>query len=135
MEVKNGQSRSFFSIHISATFLQHMVIGGLPLLLISIINQDPAFNGGFGEFSVSDILALLYTSVFGSAISYGVYFNSATKGSFLAFQSSLLLTFVMLNLQFLFHHAISSIGHTIKFSLSRTFSLVHYVFYTAFQVA
>lgn len=71
-----------------------MVIGGLPLLLISIINQDPAFSGGLGEFSVSDVLALLYTSVFGSAVSYGVYFNSATRGSFLTFQFSLCLNFL-----------------------------------------
>lgn len=87
-----------------------MVIGGLPLLLISIINQDPAFSGGLGEFSVSDVLALLYTSVFGSAVSYGVYFNSATRGLFLTFQFSLCLKFFVLDLLFLFHHAISHVG-------------------------
>uniref|UniRef100_A0A6N2KB83 EamA domain-containing protein n=1 Tax=Salix viminalis TaxID=40686 RepID=A0A6N2KB83_SALVM len=33
------------------------------------------------DLTASDILALLYTSIFGSAISYGVYFYNATKGS------------------------------------------------------
>jgi len=61
-------------------FLQHMVIGGLPLLAISVLNHDPAFNLSLKDLTASDILALLYTSIFGSAISYGVYFYSATKG-------------------------------------------------------
>lgn len=60
-----------------------MVIGGLPLLAISIINHDPIFNGSLQELSTNDVIALLYTSIFGSAVSYGVYFYSATKGSIL----------------------------------------------------
>lgn len=60
-----------------------MVIGGLPLLAISVINNDPVFNGSLQELSANDIIALLYTSIFGSAVSYGVYFYSATKGSVL----------------------------------------------------
>lgn len=59
-----------------------MVIGGLPLVVISILNHDNAVNGSLMEFTANDTLALLYTSVFGSAISYGVYFYSATKGVF-----------------------------------------------------
>lgn len=57
-----------------------MVIGGLPLLAISVINHDPVFNGSLQELSTNDVIALLYTSIFGSAVSYGVYFYSATKG-------------------------------------------------------
>ncbi|KAJ6417631.1 hypothetical protein OIU84_001087 [Salix udensis] len=59
----------------------HMVIGGLPLLAISVLNHDPAFSLSLKDLTASDILALLYTSIFGSAISYGVYFYNATKGS------------------------------------------------------
>ncbi|KAK4758398.1 hypothetical protein SAY87_019699 [Trapa incisa] len=70
----------------------HMVIGGLPLLLISILNHDPAFSGGLGGFSMSNVLALLYTSVFGSAISYGVYFDNATRGSLTKLSSLTFLT-------------------------------------------
>lgn len=62
--------------------MQHMVIGGVPLVAISLLNHDPALNGSFVELTSTDILALLYTSVFGSAISYGVYFYNATRGMF-----------------------------------------------------
>ncbi|XP_024037795.1 WAT1-related protein At3g02690, chloroplastic isoform X2 [Citrus sinensis] len=58
----------------------HMVIGGLPLVVISVLNHDPVYSESVKELTSSDILALLYTSIFGSAISYGVYFYSATKG-------------------------------------------------------
>ena len=40
-------------------------------------------TGSLQELSTNDIIALLYTSIFGSAVSYGVYFYSATKGSIL----------------------------------------------------
>ncbi|KAI4306323.1 hypothetical protein L6164_029611 [Bauhinia variegata] len=70
----------------------HMVIGGLPLVAISILNGDPAITGNLKEFSSTDILALLYTSIFGSAVSYGVFFYSATKGSLTKLSSLTFLT-------------------------------------------
>ncbi|XP_065850819.1 WAT1-related protein At3g02690, chloroplastic [Euphorbia lathyris] len=70
----------------------HMVIGGFPLVVFSILNHDPAFYGGLKELTASDILALFYTSVFGSAISYGVFFYSATKGSLTKLSSLTFLT-------------------------------------------
>ncbi|XP_027336673.1 WAT1-related protein At3g02690, chloroplastic isoform X3 [Abrus precatorius] len=70
----------------------HMVIGGLPLVLFSVLNNDPALSGSLKEYSSTDILALLYTSIFGSAISYGVFFYSATKGSLTKLSSLTFLT-------------------------------------------
>ncbi|KAG8474488.1 hypothetical protein CXB51_031425 [Gossypium anomalum] len=70
----------------------HMIIGGLPLLGISILNHDPVFSGSFQELSATDLLALFYTSIFGSAISYGVFFYSATKGSLTKLSSLTFLT-------------------------------------------
>ncbi|XP_019182697.1 PREDICTED: WAT1-related protein At3g02690, chloroplastic-like [Ipomoea nil] len=70
----------------------HMVIGGLPLVAISLLNHDPALNGSFVELTSTDLLALLYTSVFGSAISYGVYFYNATTGSLTKLSSLTFLT-------------------------------------------
>ncbi|GAV61733.1 EamA domain-containing protein [Cephalotus follicularis] len=70
----------------------HMVIGGLPLVLISILNHDPALSGSIEHLTLSDVLALLYTSIFGSAVSYGVYFYSATKGSLTKLSSLTFLT-------------------------------------------
>jgi hypothetical protein len=60
-----------------------MVIGGLPLVAFAILNNDPAVSGSLKEYSSTDILALLYTSIFGSAVSYGVFFYSATKGLYI----------------------------------------------------
>ncbi|KAK1695082.1 hypothetical protein QYE76_011779 [Lolium multiflorum] len=70
----------------------HMVIGGIPLLVISALNHDPALNGHIQELTSSDILALGYTSIFGSAISYGVYFYNATRGSLTTLSSLTFLT-------------------------------------------
>ncbi|KAA8532127.1 hypothetical protein F0562_006730 [Nyssa sinensis] len=70
----------------------HMVIGGLPLAAISILNHDPVVNGSLKELTGSDLLALLYSSIFGSAISYGVYFFNATRGSLTKLSSLTFLT-------------------------------------------
>ncbi|KAH0978192.1 hypothetical protein GBA52_027911 [Prunus armeniaca] len=70
----------------------HMVIGGLPLVMISILNHENAASGSLMNFTENDALALLYTSIFGSAISYGVYFYSATKGSLTKLSSLTFLT-------------------------------------------
>ncbi|CAL4925648.1 unnamed protein product [Urochloa decumbens] len=70
----------------------HMIIGGLPLLVISVLNHDPALSGHIQELTWSDILALAYTSIFGSAISYGVYFYNATRGSLTTLSSLTFLT-------------------------------------------
>ncbi|KAK3026141.1 hypothetical protein RJ639_042584 [Escallonia herrerae] len=70
----------------------HMVIGGLPLVAISVLNHDPAVSGGLAELTASDISALLYTSIFGSAVSYGVYFYNATRGSLTKLSSLTFLT-------------------------------------------
>lgn len=59
---------------------QHMLLGGIPLVALSVLNNDPAFNGGLNELSATDLSALFYTSIFGSAISYGVFFYNATRG-------------------------------------------------------
>ncbi|KAH7690001.1 Multidrug resistance efflux transporter EmrE domain-containing protein [Dioscorea alata] len=70
----------------------HMLIGGLPLLAISILNNDPAVKGSLSELTSGDVLALLYTSIFGSAISYGVFFYNATRGSLTKLSSLTFLT-------------------------------------------
>lgn len=70
----------------------HMLLGGLPLVALSILNNDPAFNGTLNELSASDLSALLYTSIFGSAISYGVFFYNATRGSLTKLSSLTFLT-------------------------------------------
>lgn len=51
-------------------------------MALSVLNHEAVFGGVLQELTASDILALLYTSIFGSAVSYGVFFYSATKGSY-----------------------------------------------------
>lgn len=70
----------------------HMLIGGLPLLVLSILNNDPAMKGSLSELTSGDVLALLYVSIFGSAIGYGVFFYNATRGSLTKLSSLTFLT-------------------------------------------
>eukprot|EP00271_Cylindrocystis_brebissonii_P017148 TRINITY_DN4331_c0_g1_i2.p1 TRINITY_DN4331_c0_g1~~TRINITY_DN4331_c0_g1_i2.p1 ORF type:complete len:448 (+),score=59.70 TRINITY_DN4331_c0_g1_i2:200-1543(+) len=70
----------------------HMILGGIPLLLLSAQNQDPALSGHLADLSVSDWTALVYTSLFGSAISYGVFFYNANKGNLTRLSSLTFLT-------------------------------------------
>ncbi|XP_024542555.1 WAT1-related protein At3g02690, chloroplastic isoform X2 [Selaginella moellendorffii] len=70
----------------------HMIIGGLPLLLLAASNNEPALNGHLEDLMVSDWASLAYTSIFGSAISYGVFFYNATKGSLTKLSSLTFLT-------------------------------------------
>ncbi|GAB2277707.1 hypothetical protein Dimus_012410 [Dionaea muscipula] len=73
----------------------HMIIGGLPLLAVSVLDhEDPAaFSGNLNaSLTPSDFAALFYTSIFGSAISYGVFFYNATRGSLTKLSSLTFLT-------------------------------------------
>ncbi|KMS99675.1 hypothetical protein BVRB_1g021660 [Beta vulgaris subsp. vulgaris] len=70
----------------------HMVLGGLPLVALSVLNNDPIFNGSLNELSAIDLSSLFYTSIFGGAISYGVFFYNATRGSLTKLSSLTFLT-------------------------------------------
>ncbi|XP_076885014.1 WAT1-related protein At3g02690, chloroplastic-like [Bidens hawaiensis] len=70
----------------------HMVLGGIPLAAVSVLAHDPALSGGLSELTANDVFALLYTSVFGSAVSYGLYFYNATRGSLTKLSSLTFLT-------------------------------------------
>ncbi|XP_022759419.1 WAT1-related protein At3g02690, chloroplastic isoform X3 [Durio zibethinus] len=69
---------------------QSMAVGTVMVRWVSKYS-DPIMATGW-ELSASDVLALFYTSIFGSAISYGVYFYSATKGSLTKLSSLTFLT-------------------------------------------
>ncbi|CAI5966888.1 unnamed protein product [Closterium sp. NIES-64] len=70
----------------------HMVLGGIPLLYLSFQQHDPAVSGGLADLSLLDWTSLMYTSVFGSAISYGVFFYNANKGNLTRLSSLTFLT-------------------------------------------
>ncbi|KAG0601372.1 hypothetical protein M758_11G105400 [Ceratodon purpureus] len=70
----------------------HMILGGLPLLALSVWQRDPALSGHIQDLSAGDWGALFYTSLFGSAISYGVFFYNATRGNLTKLSSLTFLT-------------------------------------------
>lgn len=49
-------------------------------MALSVLQGDPAVSGHLQDLSLTDWGALFYTSLFGSAISYGVFFYNATRG-------------------------------------------------------
>eukprot|EP00897_Mesotaenium_endlicherianum_P003448 jgi/Mesen1/3130/ME000184S02188 len=70
----------------------HMIVGGVPLVVLSSLQHDPALSGHLGDLSLSDWASLTYTSVFGSAVSYGVFFYNANKGNLTRLSSLTFLT-------------------------------------------
>lgn len=55
----------------------HMILAGVPLWLISATFEDGQWQG----LNISDWVALGYSTVFGSAISYGLFFYFAANGN------------------------------------------------------
>lgn len=66
----------------------HMVIGGLPLFALSaqVESQQWTF------LQASDWMALAYSTIFGSAIAYGVFFFFAARGNLTSLSSLTFLT-------------------------------------------
>lgn len=66
----------------------HMILGGLPLWGISIFTE----SGQWINLLPSDGIALIYATVFGSAIAYGLFFYFASSGSLTSLSSLTFLT-------------------------------------------
>ncbi|MEO1145658.1 MAG: EamA family transporter [Cyanobacteria bacterium J06638_22] len=66
----------------------HMILGGLPLLIGSaMLEVEPWQNLG-----LSDWTAMAYSTVFGSALAYGLFFYFAAKGNLTSLSSLTFLT-------------------------------------------
>ncbi|QKQ77465.1 DMT family transporter [Nostoc sp. TCL240-02] len=66
----------------------HMILGGLPLWGISSVVESQQWENLGG----SDLVALSYATVFGSAIAYGLFFYFAYSGSLTSLSSLTFLT-------------------------------------------
>ena len=66
----------------------HMVIGGLPLLIASGFLEAHQWQ----DIDVSGWLALSYSTIFGSAIAYGLFFYLASKGNLTSLSALTFLT-------------------------------------------
>jgi drug/metabolite transporter (DMT)-like permease len=66
----------------------HMILGGVPLLLLSAQGESQQWV----NLNLSDWMALTYSTVFGSAIAYGLFFYFAASGSLTSLSSLTFLT-------------------------------------------
>jgi drug/metabolite transporter (DMT)-like permease len=66
----------------------HMVLGGLPLFLLSSFGE----TGQWANLGVSDWLSIAYSTLFGSAIAYGLFFYFAASGNLTSLSSLTFLT-------------------------------------------
>ncbi|DBB03744.1 TPA: hypothetical protein ACH3X3_011052 [Trebouxia sp. C0006] len=70
----------------------HMLLGGLPLMALSIAKEGSELGPRLQQLTGLDIILLLYISLLGSAASYGVFFYNASKGNLTALSSLTFLT-------------------------------------------
>jgi drug/metabolite transporter (DMT)-like permease len=66
----------------------HMIWGGLPLFALSAISEAQQWS----QLQLSDWMALSYSTIFGSAIAYGLFFYFASSGSLTSLSSLTFLT-------------------------------------------
>ncbi|ACK67560.1 protein of unknown function DUF6 transmembrane [Rippkaea orientalis PCC 8801] len=66
----------------------HMILGGLPLFFASGLWE----SGQWNEINLSGWFALSYSTIFGSAIAYGIFFYLASKGNLTSLSSLTFLT-------------------------------------------
>lgn len=71
----------------------HMILGGIPLALLSISQEGSEVASRLSQVTFSDIALLLYISLLGSAASYGVfYYEASVKQNLTALSSLTFLT-------------------------------------------
>ena len=66
----------------------HMIIGGIPLFVISGLQESQQWQ----NITLEGWLALSYATVFGSAIAYGIFFYLASKGNLTSLSALTFLT-------------------------------------------
>ena len=88
----------------------HMILGGLPLFALSGIYETDQWT----NLQWSDSFALGYSTIFGSAIAYGLFFYFASKGNLTSLSSLTFLTpvFALLFSSFLLEEVLSPLQWT-----------------------
>jgi len=66
----------------------HMILGGLPLMLASGLWETNQWDG----LLINDWIAIAYSTIFGSAIAYGLFFYFASSGNLTSLSSLTFLT-------------------------------------------
>jgi drug/metabolite transporter (DMT)-like permease len=74
----------------------HMFLGGIPLLIYSLVSEpdvyENIFGDGGGALGIADGANLLYASVFGGALAYSLFFYFASSGNLTKLSSLTFLT-------------------------------------------
>lgn len=70
----------------------HMVLGGVPLLAATLVLEPQQLFANVSQINSGDVAVLAYTSLFGSAASYGVFFYNASQGNLTKLSSLTFLT-------------------------------------------
>jgi len=66
----------------------HMILGGIPLLILSNLTESNQLI----NLTFSNWLSLTYSTLFGSALAYGIFFFLATKGNLTSLSALTFLT-------------------------------------------
>ncbi|MGB3292568.1 MAG: DMT family transporter [Phormidesmis sp.] len=66
----------------------HMVLGGTPLMMLSLANESTPWQG----ISLPGWLEMSYATIFGSAIAYGIFFYIAAQGNLTSLSALTFLT-------------------------------------------
>ncbi len=66
----------------------HMVLGGLPLVVMSGLTEQHQWE----RLTAADVSALAYSTIFGSAIAYGLFFYFAARGNLTSLSALTFLT-------------------------------------------
>jgi len=73
----------------------HMFLGGIPLLIYSLVSEPDVYENIFGDagaLGIADGANLLYASVFGGALAYSLFFYFASSGNLTKLSSLTFLT-------------------------------------------
>lgn len=70
----------------------HMVLGGVPLLALSVVESMGTELSPWQGISLSGWLEMSYATIFGSAIAYGVFFYIAAQGNLTSLSALTFLT-------------------------------------------
>lgn len=66
----------------------HMIFGGMPLLALSLLSETHQWD----RLNTSDWAGLAYATIFGTAITYGIFFYLAAKGNLTSVSALIFLT-------------------------------------------
>jgi drug/metabolite transporter (DMT)-like permease len=66
----------------------HMILGGIPLIVLSVLWE----NNQISSLQLNDWMGLSYATIFGTAVTYGIFFYLAATGNITSVSALIFLT-------------------------------------------